>query len=114
MASSSHSLFAYDSDSDAALLDAVRRENILASHNILAAAMDSSFLRSSNTDEMVRDLIGAHCKLHASVRTEHRDSIDYVLLVFFLSEERRMCVDRMPHGGSYIESQMNERSFLVA
>ena len=53
MASSSHSLFAYDSDSDAAL-DAVRRENILASHNILAAAMDSSvskfpFLHGGNS-----------------------------------------------------------------
>ncbi len=41
MASSARSLFAYDSDSDTAL-DAVRRENVLASQNILAAAMDAS------------------------------------------------------------------------
>jgi len=53
MASSSRSLFAYDSDSDTAL-DAVRRENILASQNILAAAMDASvskfpFLHGGNS-----------------------------------------------------------------
>ena len=53
MASSARSLFAYDSDSDTAL-DAVRRENVLASQNILAAAMDASvskfpFLHGGNS-----------------------------------------------------------------